>query len=333
MPASSPRYRQALPGLLISLAALVALALVVDWQAFWAALRQADYRCLLAILPIYFVSYLVRARAWQIVLLGEPPLRQTFLVQQIGYLLNNLLPLRLGELGRAYLLGRHGLGFWRVFSSIFVERAFDLLLAVALFLGTLPFVVELPGAQNLAVAVGAAGLFALAVMYALARRQESVLRLFERAARRWPRLIELVSERLRSFLSGLSALAEPRRFLAVFGWMALSWLLAIFVQYVTLRAFLPEARVLWAAFGLSVAALGIAIPSSPGQFGVYEAAWVYALSLFGVPPAKGLAYAITVHAIYYAFTGIFGAYGLFREGESLGDLFGKLGEQGAGIRD
>ncbi|HIE57347.1 MAG TPA: flippase-like domain-containing protein [Anaerolineales bacterium] len=322
--AISARYRKAIPGILISLAALTALALIVDWEVFWAALQQANYRYLLAILPIYFISYLLRARAWQVILLSEPPLRQTFFAQQAGYLLNNLLPFRLGEPGRAYLLGRHKLGFWRVFSSIFVERAFDLTFGGVLFLGTLPFVVALPKARTLAALVGGMALLALAVMYAFARWQDRVLQFFERLEGCWPRFVKFIHERLRSFLTGLSALAEPGRFLAVFGWMAASWLLAIFVQYVTLKAFIPEAQLLWAAFGLSAAALGIAIPSSPGQIGVYEAAWVYALSLFGVEPGPALAYAVTIHVIYYAFTGLFGAYALFREGKSLGDLAKKI---------
>ncbi len=72
---------------------------------------------------------------------------------------------------------------------------------------------------------------------------------------------------------GFSSLADPRRFVSVFGWMALSWVLAVFVHYFVLKAYAPEAQVLWAAFALGVAALGVAIPSSPGAIGVYEAAF------------------------------------------------------------
>ncbi len=316
-----------LPGLLISLIALGILFYIVDWQEFGMALRHANYGYLLLSLPIYLLSYLTRSRAWQITLLEEAPFKKVFLIQQAGYLLNNILPFRMGELGRSYLLGRDGLGFWRVFSSIFVERAFDLLLAVGLLLGTLPYVVEIPGARKLTAAVGVIVLIALLVMYTLACKQDHVLSWFERLGPRWPRLVELGRDRLESFLMGLASLANPVRFLSVFGWMAVSWILAVFVQFFVLRAYVPDAQVLWAAFALGVAALGVAIPSSPGAIGVYEAAFVGALALVGVPYSQALAYALTTHVMYYIFTGIFGAYALSQEGESLTALFQAIRKQ------
>jgi len=317
------------PGVVVSLLALAILFWLVDWQEFGLALQQADYRYLALSLPIYLLSYLTRARAWQIVLLKDAPLKKVFLTQQVGYLLNNLLPLRVGELGRAYLLGRTGLGFWRVFSTILVERAFDMLFAVSLLLGTLPFVIEVPGARQIAWIIGAVVLIGLVIFYLLARSQERVLTLFEKLGGRWPRLVEFGRERLGSFLMGLSALAEPTRFLAAFSWMGISWVLAIFVQYFVLKAYVPEAQVLWAAFALGVAALGVAIPSSPGQIGIYETAFVGALAVVDVPFSQALAYALTTHVMYYLVTGIFGSYALVQEGENLPNLFRTIRKQDA----
>ena len=312
------------PGILISLIAVLILVFLVDWQEFGRAIAQANYFYLWVSLPVYLVSYLVRARAWQVVLLKEPSLKQVFLTQQAGYFLNNILPFRLGELGRSYLLGRQGLGFWRVFSTIFVERAFDILLAVGLLLGTLPFVVAFSGASQIAQVVGLIVILGLVVMFLLANQQEKVLQLFEKYAARWPRLIQIVSDRLRSFLNGLSALANFARFIEAFAWMALSWLLAIIVNYLVLRAYIPNAEILWAAFSLSLVALGMGIPSSPGQIGVYEGAYVYALSFFGVSPSLAFAYALTSHVMNYVVTGIFGTYALAKEGQSLGQIFRQL---------
>jgi uncharacterized protein (TIRG00374 family) len=312
------------PGILISLTAVVILAFVVDWQEFVKAISQANYFYLWASLPIYLVSYLVRARAWQVILMKVPTLKQVFLAQQSGYFLNNILPLRLGELGRSYFLGRKELGFWRVFSTIFVERAFDLLLAVGLLLSTLPFVVSFSGALQIAQIVGLIVLIGLAVMFILANQQDKVLQLFEKYAARWPRFVQVVSDRLKSFLSGLSALSDIAHFLEAFAWMAFSWLLAIIVNFLVLRAYMPDAQVLWAAFSLSVVALGMGIPSSPGQIGVYEGAYVYALSFFGVAPSLAFAFALTSHVMNYLVTGLFGIYALAKEGHSLGDIFDQL---------
>jgi uncharacterized protein (TIRG00374 family) len=309
------------PGIIISLIALGGLFVIVDWREFGVALQQANFFYLIATIPLYLISYVTRSRAWQVVLFEAAPFKKVFLTQQIGYLLNNLLPFRVGEFGRAYLLGRTGLGFWRVFSTILVERAFDMMAAVALLLGSLPFVVEVSGAKKFAGVVGILVLGGLFVLYLLARNQEQVLNWFDGLGKRWPRLVAFGRDKIRSFLNGLSALADPRRFMEAFCWMALSWLLAVIVHYLVLKAFVPDAQVLWAAFALGVAALGVSIPSSPGNIGVYEAAFVYGLSFFDVPLPQALAFALTSHGMFYLVTGILGAYGLTMEGESILHLF------------
>ena len=99
-----------LPGILVSLVALGVLFSLIDCIGFVAALRQANYVSILIALPIYIVSYLVRSRGWHLILKEEPSFKQVFLTEQAGYLMNNVLPFRLGELGRAVLLGSHG--YW-----------------------------------------------------------------------------------------------------------------------------------------------------------------------------------------------------------------------------
>ena len=313
-----------LPGILVSLLALGVLFTLIDWEIFVAALKQANFRYLLMALPVYIISYLVRSRGWHILLMEEPPYKLVFFTEQAGYLMNNVLPFRLGELGRAALLGRHGLGFWRVLSTIVVERSFDLIIAAGLLFMTLPFVVEIPGARQVALVIGLfvlAGLFAL---YLLARYQEWILTLFNRLGSRWPRLVEIAYDKIASFLSGLNPLTDFRRFLRVLFWIAGSWGLAIVAHYLILIAFIPEAPLLWMAFSISVAMIGIALPSSPGYIGVYEAAFVGGLAVFGVPYENALAFALVDHVFYVGLTGILGTYALLKEGQSLGELFRRV---------
>ena len=101
--ADTPRknFWRILPGVLISLVALGVLFTLIDWPTFVVALQKADYRYLLLGLPIYLISYLVRSRAWHLLLMEEPSYKLVFFTQQAGYLMNNVLPFRLGELGRA----------------------------------------------------------------------------------------------------------------------------------------------------------------------------------------------------------------------------------------
>lgn len=316
-----------LPGVLVSLVAIGVLFTLIDWPIFVAALKKADYRYLLLALPIYIVSYMVRSRGWYILLMEEAPYKLVFFTEQAGYLMNNVLPFRLGELGRAALLGRHGLGFWRVFSTIVVERAFDMIIAVGLLLGSLALVVDVPGARQVGVVVGLIVLAGMYALYLLARNQERVLTWFDRLGKRWPRLIELGRDRLTSFLIGLSPLTDFRRFIRVLLWIASSWGMAIVAHYLILLAFIPDATLLWMVFSISVAMIGVALPSSPGFIGVYEAAYVGALSVFGVPYENALAYALVDHVIYIGVTGILGAYALLREGQSLSQLVRRVQEE------
>ncbi|HSB00032.1 MAG TPA: lysylphosphatidylglycerol synthase domain-containing protein, partial [Anaerolineales bacterium] len=95
-----------------------------------------------------------------------------------------------------------------------------------------------------------------------------------------------------------------------------------------LAAFFPGAKLVWAAFSLGVAALGIAAPSSPGALGVMELAIVGALSLFGLNASTALAFAITAHLMQYLTTGVLGAYFLAKDGESLTGLYRRIKDRG-----
>ena len=310
-----------LPGIIISLLVLVVLFRFFDWRDVLEALRQAEWIYLLLALPIYLLSYVVRAYAWWTMLQEAVPFWRVFLTMHIGYLLNNILPFRLGELGRAYLLGKDGLGFWRVFSTILIERAFDMILAVGLLFGALPFVLISSNTQQVAFIVGGVVILGLLTLYILARNREWALSQFERLGARWPLVLRLGKNRLNAFLEGLGVLTSLGRFLRVLISMVASWALAITIQFLVFRSFYPEARLLHAVTTQGVSAMGVAVPSSPGYVGVFEAAIVGALALFDIPTSTAFANALTLHLMYMFLTGAFGVYGLAISGVSLGQIF------------
>jgi glycosyltransferase 2 family protein len=321
----SQNWRSMLPGILISVLALFLLFRFFDWQEVLLALRQAEWIYLLIALPVYLISYVFRAMAWRTILKNEVPFRKVFLTMFVGYTLNNILPFRLGELGRAYFLGREDkLSFWQVFSSILIERAFDMILAVGLLMSTLPFVLKADNTRQLALIVGAVVMLGLLMLYLLARNRQWALDQFERLAVRWPLITRLGKDRLDAFLQGLSALTSLKRFLTVFVLMGISWSLALSIQFLVLRSFYSQARLLHAAFSLGVSSLGVAIPSSPGYIGVFEAAVVGALALFEIPFSIAFANAVTLHILYVLMTGSFGVYTLASSNISLGEIFQRV---------
>jgi len=317
-------YLRILPGLLISLTALIIIMVIVDWQEVQNALRQAEYKYLLVGIPVYLIAYSFRALAWRTLLLDEVPFTKVFLTMQAGYLLNNILPFRLGEVGRAFIMGRSGPGFWRVVSTIIIERAFDLVLAVGLLLGTIPFVFGSSQHSRAAYIVGSIVVLGTMVLHLLARNKTWALDKFNILTTRFSMLSRFGSERLNAFFEGLSALVQVKRFFRVLVFMVASLGLALIYQYTVLQAFDVEVKFLWAAFGFAAVSLGVAVPSSPSYIGILEAAWIGALSLFDVPSSTALAYAITVHIIHIVISILFGGYALMREGETLGDLYANL---------
>ena len=321
---SRTNFVRILPGVIISLVALGIIFFLVDWRQVMDALRGAQYLYLFLGLPIYLAGYGFRAMAWRTLLMDEVPFKQVFLTMQVGYFLNNVLPFRLGELGRALLLGRKGLGFWRVFSTILIERAFDMILAAGLLLGTIPFVLGGSQSRRAAYFVVFIVLFGMLILHLLAKYQDWALAKFEGLSGRWSFLSHFGEERLKAFFEGLSALVHFPRFLRVLGWMAFSWGAAILYQYVLLLAFDPGAKLLWVGFGVATASLGVALPSTPSYIGVLEAAWIGALAFFNVPFATALAYAIVAHTLHILISVFFGMFGLSQEGETIGQLYNKI---------
>ena len=315
---------RALPGILVSLIALVALIYFIDLGEVKKDLLQADYRYLIPVLVLYVLALMTRAYAWRILLLDAIPYRDVFLALNAGYLLNNILPLRLGELARALILGRHGLGFWRVLSTILVERAFDFAVIAGMLLTTLPFVTGASQAYKVAITVFVMVSIGFVVFYLIARNRDRVLIVYELLTERWPGLSLIGEDRLKSFITGLAALTDIRRFLSVLLWMLVNWGLAILAQYLLLLAFVPSAELVWIVFAQAVVALGVALPSAPAYIGVLEAAWVAALSLVGVEPSTALAFAVSSHLINIIVTGVFGVYALVSEGESLVSLYSRI---------
>lgn len=310
-----------LPGLIVSALALAAVFYFVDLADLAKALQVADYRFVVLTIGITLVWLSVRALAWRTLLQEKATFMQAFLTLNEGYLLNNILPFRLGELGRAYLMGRKsGLGFFPVFSTILIERSLDLAMAAGLLLCTLPFVVGVDWALQAAISAALLVMIGLGGLYLLARYRDWATAQYEKLSTRI-KFLQKLDKQLSAFLSGLAVLTDGRRFLRAVGLIILNWLIAIFQYYALILAFFPNGKPLWAAFTLAAMALGIAAPSSPGAVGVLEAAVVGAMALFGQDASTALAMAITAHLTNYLLTGFLGIIGLTKDGLSLTGLY------------
>ena len=317
-----------MPGLGISLIALAAVFYFADFGKVIQAMQLADYRWVVLAATGTLAWLAVRGLFWRTLLRNKATYSQVFLTVNEGYLINNFLPLRLGEVARAFLLSQKAnLGFLEVFSTIIIERSLDLFMAAGILLSAIPFVINADWALQAAVGVGSMVLVGLILLYFLALNPDWVIRQFDKYTYRWTKLHKIGRTQLRTFLSGLTILTDTRLFLQAILWLVINWGIACLQYYLLLLAFYPEAEFLWAIFILGVTSIGAATPSSPGALGVFEASFVAALAVFGLDASTSLAVALTGHAIQYTITGVIGVYALIRDGMQLshiGDLYKQL---------
>jgi glycosyltransferase 2 family protein len=327
IPSSKNNWKRILPGLIVSVAALAVVFSILDLRKFGQAIQQADLRFLLAGILSELLWLLARGFVWRTLLQNKASYPDVFITISEGYLLNNILPFRLGELGRAFLIGRKAhLDFWQVIPSILIERALDLAIAVGLFLSMLPFVIGITWAKQAAIGTGIIVLIGLGAIYLLARNRQRVLGWIDQAGERASVVNKLAGRRVAAFFDGLAIITDGRLFLRALGWEGLNWLVSILQYYLFLRAFFAAPSLLWVLFALGVGALGIAAPSSPGAIGVFEAILVGALVVFGLDASRATAFALAVHFSAYIVTGLIGGYGLYKDGESLSSLYTRLGK-------
>ena len=310
-----------LPGAIISIIAIAAILYFVDLNRLVEAIRHANYWLLALSLVMGLVWLWIRTITWRTILQEKASLKDTFLVLCEGYFLNNILPFRLGEIGRAFLLGRRAnLSFMEILPTIVIERSFDLAFSAAILLIALPFVVNASGAEGVSIVVGVLVVIGMLALYILARNRDRAIQQLHRL----PWLEKAGEHFLPPFFDGLASLTDGWRFLRTLGLMTVNWAWAVLQFYFTIKAFFPEAQMPWAVFGLGAAAFGGAVPSAPGAVGTYEAALGGALTLVTSDEARSVAVAITAHLLNYIQMLVLGIYALSTEGQTLSGIYQQL---------
>jgi hypothetical protein len=314
-----------LPGVLVTFLAFFVLARAIDWNTFLTALTSIPPAILLLTLPMYLVAMVLRALAWQFLLQRQVSPRTVVLALNEGYLFNNILPFRIGELARAFLLGRRSrLGMFNVLSTIVVERSFDLAIAAGLLLATLPLALRLDWARPIATLLLALILGGLFAIYLAARNRDWVEVRVERLAGRWSLVRRFILPQLHSILNGFSVLTRVEFFAGGLGLLLSSWGLAIVRDWLLIRVFVPEAPLWWAGLGISASNIVGAVPSVMASIGTYELGAVGALTLVGMTKESVLAYALVTHVTHLIFSSLIGAYGISQEGQTFSELLAEI---------
>jgi uncharacterized protein (TIRG00374 family) len=310
-------------GVGISVVALVLALLGIDPAEVRSAFTQARYIYLVPA-GLSLLAYLVaRSIRWRILLGRGASLRSCFWITNIGYLVSNVFPFRLGDPARAVAVGLDGeVKVSVALSTVVVERVLDMLMVVLLLAASLPFIEEAGRLRDAGVIAALAAVVASVGLLVVALRPEWVRRLAAWALARVPRLnLERWLGMLDGLLEGLAALRSPRRLLALLFWSAVTWLFVVGYYWAVLWAFLDRPPLVEGSFLTCAVGLGMAIPAAPGAMGVFEAVARAALEVpFGVPEEQALAVAFGSHAYQYILSNLLGLLGLAQLGLSLRQL-------------
>lgn len=311
---------------MVSLVLLVYVFYQTDPAKILDSLGKAQYGYLIPALALYFFGVWVRAVRWHFLLRSIKPIPSSALFRTvvIGYMANDILPFRAGELVRAYILGaQENVSKAATLVTIVVERVFDGLTMLTFIVAAsfwLNFGDEALAARlRLIGALFIVAILALAVFAGMPRRVERIANFF---LRRVP--AESMRTRaaglMRSLLEGLGALRSPVDSFAVYTLSITAWLCET-GMYVLIAVGFGIAKpfpvfLLAAAF----ANLVTIAPSTPGYVGVFDAPIVYTLMLFGVNQNLATSYTLVLHAALYLPVTLLGFYYLWRAGLSLGQM-------------
>ena len=255
-----------------------------------------------------------RALRWQrlIAPIKPVPLLRLSGYMLVGYLANNVLPARLGELVRSHYLGdREGISRSATLGTVVVERVVDTVVLVGIGAAAI-LILNVRGVVVSAILVGVAlaGLLVVALAVALAAHRLPGAGRIAAFLGRWPRVKGIVL-RLRD---GLRVAALPRT-------IAASALLSVAAWSCTVLAVLAVGQSLGieltAGEGALLAAgtnLATAIPSGPGYLGTFEYAGQTIAAAFGLPASRGLALALLIHFLTLVVSSVGGVLAIVRLG-------------------
>jgi uncharacterized protein (TIRG00374 family) len=303
-PAAGGRARRILVGLVgLGISAFFGyLALQkVSLDEVGHSLATADYWWLIPEMALVAVNMVLRAIRWR-VLFDDPKSVTTIQSLEglsIGFMLNNVLPGRAGELARVFAVRRTaGLSAFEIGATVIVERILDFFILALIGVAVWPWLPDASWTHVLPiVCLGIiVGFVALMLFMVLMRARGADL--LERLLGALPLVTPERAHTTRlALVAGGVVLVRPRQLTAALVLGVAIWISSglIFVTLMPAFGLDPWSAAPWLA--LVAASLAVAIPSAPATLGVWEAATQAALVAFGISASVGLSYGVVLHAV------------------------------------
>ena len=315
----------------IIIGGLILYALLqIDFAAVADVLTKSRHDLWLVAFILTIVSLYTRAIRWHLLLDGKISIKRCFHIGNIAFMLNMLIPLRLGEIARMMLVTRGKDTVPAVYSlaGIVLERLIDLLILLAVLGLSLFFLPVQDYVSLMSFLIGIIAIGAVIVLILLANVPDKVFAILAWFEQKLP-LIQILKlgEKFENFQKGLSVLRSWRHTTLILFWSFASWVLTFSVGYVLLIAFFGESSWEVVLFFNAFASVAVVTTNTlsyvPGAAGPYQASIVIALQLAGItePAGAPLAFAIILHLVNFISAIVTGIIGMFSEELSFMKLF------------
>jgi uncharacterized protein (TIRG00374 family) len=276
----------------------------VDFATAVDAVQAANPWWLIPAFGAFVLIVVARAERWRVLFPPEarPPFRPVLQAVLIGYFFNSILPARAGEVARVLALYRSTrVSRVQGGATALLERAFDLVAILALFVAVSPW---LPRVDWFRPAVVLAGLVVGGLVLAaaaLAMFGERPFFALVRPAARVTRLsVGRLEEAGRNLGRGLAGIRRGRVAIEGAAWTFAAWGLTALSNWFVMLSFGLGLSLLAALLVAVATAVGTVLPSSPASLGVWEAATVLALAAYGVDASVALSYGVVLHVLSFA---------------------------------
>ncbi len=315
--------RKAIIGALVSVFFLYLALRKVEYADLWTTLRAARWGYLIPNLILVIGVMYIRAWRWRLILrpVGDVPFQRVFSSTMIGFMANNVLPARLGEIARAVSLGiKTGLSRSAALATIIVERVYDsLTLLIFLWLvfafSRISELTEVERISYLGWIFLAANIVLIVLLTLLQYRNAGFVRVVTRMMRPFSQRVQATAQEVtEKFAKGLRIHHNWKTTAGVVSSSLVLWFIMGISNYFIFLA-LGFDHLPWEAsfVVLVVVSLMISIPSTAGYVGVFHWATQISLQLYGLKESQGLAVAIVLHAAQYIPITLLGFYFLRRE--------------------
>jgi glycosyltransferase 2 family protein len=318
-------------GIGVSVFFMTLLLKKIDFKHLGAALCSVDYRFVLLAVAFTFLSYFLRAVRWHYLLISEKNISLTSLYPAtiIGYMANNLLPARLGEFIRAYVLAeREWLETPTVFASLVIDRLCDGFTVLLMLMVTL-LTLHLPrGMADAEQALKIGGLLTfllyslvLLFLFLLKRRTMQTLSIVGKLLKPFPqRFSDRMIPMLGSFVAGIRISVRGGHVCAILASSLLIWTSCVLPVDMILQGFGIHLPITASMFIMVLLVFAVMVPASPGYIGTYHYACFKGLSLFGIAEPTSISIALLIHGTSFFPVVIAGFYHLWSGKMSLGGV-------------